>query len=77
MLLPHRKVTGQDFITSSSDEPTVGMVVNNFRVLVRMCVFIMYVLSACEHMYRAGQNCIYTPYMTVYLVVFLPKKLYI
>jgi hypothetical protein len=22
---------------------------------------------------RVGQNCIYTPYMTVYLVIFLPK----
>ena len=26
--------------------------------------------------YRVGQNCIYTPYMTVYLVFFLPKLLY-
>ena len=28
------------------------------------------------HMCRVGQNRIYTPYMTVYLVIFLPKKPY-
>jgi len=27
--------------------------------------------------YRVGQNRIYTPYMTVYLVIFLPKIPYI
>ena len=26
---------------------------------------------------RAGQNCIYAPYMTVYLEISLPKTLYI
>jgi len=34
----------------------------------------------CEvscHMRRAGQNCIYTPYMTVYSVISLPKVPYI
>ena len=29
-----------------------------------------------ENMSRVGQNRIYTPYMTVYLVIFLPKKPY-
>jgi hypothetical protein len=28
-------------------------------------------------MHRVGQNCIYTPYMTVYLVISLPKVPYI
>ena len=28
-------------------------------------------------MYRVGQNCIYTPYMTVYLFISLPKIPYI
>jgi len=29
------------------------------------------------HMLRVGQNCMYTPYMTVYLVRSLPKILHI
>ena len=29
------------------------------------------------HICRVGQNCIYTPYMTVYLVISLPKIPYI
>jgi hypothetical protein len=28
-------------------------------------------------MSRVGQSCLYTPYMTVYLVIFLPKIPYI
>ena len=28
-------------------------------------------------MHRVGQNCMYTPYMTVYMVVSLPKKTYV
>jgi hypothetical protein len=29
------------------------------------------------YMTRVGQNCIYAPYMTIYLVIFLPKVPYI
>ena len=31
----------------------------------------------CHDIHRVGQNRIYTPYMTVYLVIFLPKLPYI
>jgi hypothetical protein len=36
------------------------------------------VLSAYPtHIYRVGQNCIFAPYMTASLVIFLPKIPYI
>ena len=34
-------------------------------------------MSVIERMCRVGQNLIYTPYMTVYLAFFLPKRQYI
>jgi hypothetical protein len=34
-------------------------------------------LGEVKHLFRVGQNRIYTPYMTVYLVISLPKLPYI
>ena len=37
----------------------------------------MSVIQKLRLIHRVGQNRIYTPYMTVYLVIFLPKIPYI
>ena len=37
----------------------------------------IHIISCPQHVFRVGQNCIYTPYMTVYLVISLPKLPYI
>ena len=41
-------------------------------------VYLLYQRSAlaCAYMCRVGQNCIFTPYMTVYLVTSQPKITY-
>ena len=36
-------------------------------------ISIQVMCTQCIFMYRAGQNCLYSPYMTVYLVTSLPK----
>jgi hypothetical protein len=43
-------------------------------VHVHFCFVLVYVVLGFRS--RAGQNRIYTPYMTVYLVISLPKLLY-
>ena len=50
------------------------------RILRCICVYLMRTQQTipCTHrISRVGQNCIYTPYMTVYVVIPLPKIPYI
>jgi len=42
-----------------------------------VCEFMVSLALSISHMSRVGQNHIYTPYMTVYLVISLPKIPYI
>jgi len=47
----------------------------SYNQLSRVSVCMLSVIN--RYMYRVGQNHIYTSYMTVYLVIFLPKIPYI
>jgi len=45
-------------------------------VRVFVCVIVRACTCVCVYMCRVGQNCIYTPYMTVYFVISLPEVPY-
>ena len=44
---------------------------------IRVCPLFCFPAQHASHICRAGQNCLYTPYMTVYLMHSLPKVPYV